>query len=125
MLVNPWEIGVELIYRPRYQPIKYCTYWPVLGSFVNWNIIQVSNKSTTYEYFDGVHKVVLDGISENMSSLVHNRKYGAVNTVDPTTTGYYVVKLISEPYTLQEGETVNKQFINSDRIIVNALYLTQ
>ena len=61
----------------------------------NFKIILFSNKSTTYEYFDEVHKVVLYGISEKISSLVQNGKYGAVNTADLTTPGYYVVKFIS------------------------------
>ena len=73
----------------------------MLGSFNNCNTIQFSNKSTKYEYFDEVIKVVSDGISENMFSHVQNGKYGAVNTADTSTAGYYAVKFISEPYTLQ------------------------
>ena len=46
-----------------------------------------------------VHKVVLDGISENVASLVQLGKYGAINAADPTTMGYYVIKFLSEPYT--------------------------
>ena len=65
----------------------------------------------------------IDGISENVSSLVNNGKYGAVKTADPTTPVYYVVKFISEPYMLQGNKTVNKQIINSCEIIVNAVYL--
>ena len=41
-----------------------------------------------------VHKVVLDGISENMSALFQNGEYGAMNTAYPITMGYYVVKLL-------------------------------
>ena len=48
-----------------------------------------------------MHKVVLYGISDNMSALVHNGKYGVINTADPTKMGYYFVKLLSELYTLQ------------------------
>ena len=66
----------------------------MLWSFSNRNIIQFFNKSIAYEDFDAVQKVVLDGISENMPSLAQNEKYGAVNTADPTTPGYYVFKLI-------------------------------
>ena len=50
-------------------------------------MIQVTNKTTTKEDFDAVHKVVLDGISDNMSALVQNGKYGEINTADPTTMG--------------------------------------
>ena len=58
-----------------------------------------------------------------MSSLVKNGKYGANNTPDTTTPGYYVVKFISEPYMLQLHKIVNKQVMNSGYIIVNAVYL--
>ena len=67
--------------------------------------------------------MVLYGISENMSSLVHNGEYGQVNTVDPTKPGYYVIKFISEPYTLQGNKLVNKEVINACEIIVNGVYL--
>ena len=62
----------------------------MLGYFNNWDIIQFKNKTTTNEYFGAVHKVVLYGIRDNISALVHNIKYGAINTSDQTTMGYYV-----------------------------------
>ena len=83
----------------------------------------IFQKSTTYEYFDEVNKVVLYDISENMSSLVHNIKYGVFNTEDPTTPGYYVVKFVPGPYMLQGNKTGNKKVINSGALIVNAVYL--
>ena len=73
----------------------------MLGSFNNCNTIQFTNKTTLSEYFDAVHKVVLDGISENISSLVQLVKYGAINAADPTKMLYYVIKYLYEPYTLQ------------------------
>ena len=73
----------------------------MLGSFNNWNIIQFNNKPTTNKDFDALHKVVIYGISDNMSALVQNGNYGAINTTDPTTIGYYVVKCLPEPYTFK------------------------
>ena len=35
-----WEIGANIIDQPHYQPVKDYTYWSVLGSLKNWNIIQ-------------------------------------------------------------------------------------
>ena len=54
-----------------------------------------------------------------MSALVQNGKYGAINTADPTTMVYYVVRLRIEPSTLQDYKTVDKKFTNSDEMIVN------
>ena len=39
-------------------------------------MIQFTNKTTTNQDFDVVHKVVLDGISYNMSENFQNGKYG-------------------------------------------------
>ena len=74
----------------------------MLGSFNNWNIIKFNNKTTTNKYFDAVHKVVLDGLSDNIVAIFQDGKYGAINTEYPTIMGYYVVKFLSEPHTLQD-----------------------
>ena len=53
------------------------------------------------EAFEEIHQVLLHGISENMASLVQSGKYGAMNTTFPKTIYYYVLKFVSEAYTLQ------------------------
>ena len=67
-----------------------------------------------------MRKVVLDIIRDSMSALVKNGKYGAINTVNPTTTGYYVVKCLSEQYTLQDNKTVDRRIIKAGEIIAKA-----
>ena len=73
----------------------------MLGTFNNCNIIMFKNKTTSSEDFGDILNVVLDGINDNISSLMHKVKYGATNTADITTMVYYVVKYISEDFTLQ------------------------
>ena len=90
----------------------------MLGSFNNWKNIQFTNKVTTNDYFDAVHKVVLDVISDNMSALFHNGKSGAINAAYPTTMGYYFVKILSELYTLQDEKNFDKKVIKKFEIIV-------
>ena len=102
MLDKPWIYSIPSTKQARYQYVTNFTYWPVLGSYKNLDIIQLTPKSTTFEAFDEIHKVVLDGISENMASLVQSGMYGAINKDDTTTNGFYVIKLISEAYTLQK-----------------------
>ena len=46
------------------------TYWSVLGSFKNGDIIKLSQKSTSSDTFDEIHQVVIDEIIDNMASLV-------------------------------------------------------
>ena len=85
MLYKPWISGTPSDKQERYKSVTKCTYWPVLGSFNNWNIIQLSQNSTPSDPFDEIHQVVLDGISDNMASLFESGKYGAINTTDTTT----------------------------------------
>ena len=73
----------------------------MLVFFNNWNIIQFTNKTASSEDFDLLHKLVLDGISENMDSLVQLGKYGAIDAAYKTTMGYYMIKYVYEPYILQ------------------------
>ena len=47
MLDKTWIRGLTPQQKPRYQPVTYFTYWPVLGSFNNWNIIIFPHKETT------------------------------------------------------------------------------
>ena len=57
----------------------------------NWNIIQLSHKSTPSEESDGIYQVVIDGISDNMALLVESVKNGAINKTDTSTNGFYVI----------------------------------
>ena len=70
----------------------------MIGSFNNCNTITLSHKAKTSEVFEEIHQVVLDGISENMVSLVQYSKYGDMNATDASTMRYYVIKFFSEAY---------------------------
>ena len=69
---KPWISGISSDEQERYKPVTNCTYWPLLGSFNNWNIIQLFQKSTPSEAFDEIHQVVLDIISDNTALLVES-----------------------------------------------------
>ena len=118
MLNNPQAYKVEPNKQTRYQPVVDCTYWPMLGSFNNWNIIQFTNKKLPSGDFDAVHKLLLYGIGDYIDYIVQLGKYGSINEVDPTTMFYYVIKYLSEPYTLQEDQTIDGQVSNSTEPVV-------
>ena len=50
-----------------------------------------------------------DEISNNMASLVESEKYGAINTTNTTTNGFYVIIFTSEAYTLQDNTTIDRK----------------
>ena len=103
-----------------FPPVFYCTYWPVLGSLNKCNIIQFSNKATSSGYFDAVHMVVLDSIRDNISSLVQLGKCCSINSADPITMGYYVIKYLSEIYILKEDQTTYGKVIKAGGLVVKA-----
>ena len=91
MIDQPWISGIPLKKQTRYQPVTDCTYWLVMGSYNNLNIIHLTPKSPPFEAFDDIKQVVLDCISDNMASLVKSGIYGVINTDDTTTKGFYVI----------------------------------
>ena len=123
MLDKPWISGISSDKQEQYKPVTKCTYWPVLGAFNNWNIIQLSSNSTSSDTFDEIHQVVLDGISDNMASLVESVKYGSINTPDTSTNGFYVIMFKTGAYTLQENTTIDGQIITAGELVVKEKYI--
>ena len=111
MLDKPWISGIPSDEQERYKPVTKCTYWPVLGSFNNWNIIELSQRSTPSDSFYEIHQVVLYEISDNMASFVESGKYGAINTTDTSTNGFYVIIFTSEAYILQDNTKIDGKII--------------
>ena len=119
MLDKNWMYGIPSYEKQRYKPVTKCTYWPVLGFFNNWNIIQLSHKSTPSDAFDEVHQVVLDGISDNMALLFESGKYGSINKTDTTTNGFYIIMFTSEAYKLQDNTTIDVKIITAGDVDYN------
>ena len=92
---QPCISGIPSKKQARYQPVANYTYWPVLGSYKIWNYIELTPKSTPFEAFDEIHKVVIDGISENMASMFQSVMYVAINTYYTITIGLYIIQFIS------------------------------
>ena len=62
-------------------------------------------------------KVVIYFISANMASLVQTRKYGAANSADTTTLGYYVFKYVKDKFTLKEYITMYGKVRKSGELV--------
>ena len=86
-------------------------------------MIQLSQKSTSSDAFDEIHQDVLDGIRDNMASLVESVNYGDINTTDTTTNGFYVIMFKSEAYTLQDNTTIYGKIITAGEFVVKARYI--
>ena len=62
-----WVHGFPPSQQTGYQPLTECTYWPVLGSFNNWNSTTLSHKTTTSEDFEKMNQFLLDLIIDDMA----------------------------------------------------------
>ena len=108
MLYKPCISGIPSDKQERYKTVTNFTHFPVLGPLNNWNITQFSQKSTPYDEFDETNQVVLDGIIDNMASLVESGKYGAINTTGIGKKYFYVVMFTSEAYTSISQQLMEK-----------------
>eukprot|EP00957_Ditylum_brightwellii_P147489 11231285-Ditylum_brightwellii.AAC.1 len=50
-----------------------------------------------------IQESIIQGIVDNMGAIVNENNFRAVNTNDPKTKGFHIVKLTSLPYILQEN----------------------
>ena len=53
-----------------------------------------------------------------MASLIQTGKYGAINAPDPAKVGDYLVKYLSESYTLQEDKNTNENVCTAGDLVV-------
>ena len=58
-----------------------------------------------------------------MAPLVQSVNYCAINTTDTLTMGYYVIKLVSEAYTLQYDTIFDGKISSAGEIVAKAQYL--
>ena len=96
MLYKPCIHGLTTQQQLRYQHVIDFTYWTIIVSFNNCNIITLSHKATTSEDFEGIHQVFFYSISDNVALLVQSGEYDAMNKIDTPIMGYYVIKFVSE-----------------------------
>ena len=122
-MLDTFFSGIPSKKQSHYQPVTNCTYWPVLGSYNNWNITHITPKSKPFEAFDEIHKFVLDGISRNTAALVQLGMYGAISTYYSTTNGLHVILFVSEAYMLQDHKQIDGQVIYTGELFVKAQYL--
>ena len=124
MLDKHWIYCIQSTKQARFEPIINCTYWPVLVPYNNWTIIDLTPKSIPSEAFYEIHQVFIDGISENMASLVQSGMYGDIKTYDIISNGFYVIQFISDAYTLQSNIKFPGQVISAGELVVKAQYLS-
>ena len=70
-----------------------------------------------------MYRVVLDSISDKMAELEKTGKHGDIIKTDTKTLGYYVIKFLSEAYTIQEYRTCKIKISTYGELFVKAQYM--
>ena len=65
---------------------------------------------------------VLDGIETQILMMIKEGELGVVGTTDKAAMGYYVVRWLSEPYSLQADTVGMSGVIGAGTKVVNAIY---
>ena len=58
----------------------------------------------------------------NMSLIIMEGNHGAIDANDSTRHGYYIIKISSSTYTLQEDLSIDGQFISSVEMLCEGTY---
>ena len=72
-----------------------------------------------------MNQTILDDNVMNMSLIITEGKYGAIDAYDSSCNGYYIIKNISSPYTLQEDLSIDGQVIYFGEMVFEVTYLFQ
>ena len=111
-LDQDWISGVKYEEQPRYAPVLNCKYYKILGKYNDWIIIPFNaTEDIGEDDLIEIQESIIQGIVDNMSAMVRENNFGAVNTNDPKANGFYIVKFTSLPYTLQENIEVDNDLI--------------
>ena len=66
---------------------------------------------TDEEYYERINQTILCGNVMNMSLIITEGKYGAIDTDDSSCHSYDIIKFSSSPYTLQSDLSIDGQVI--------------
>jgi len=111
-LAQVWQSNIPVENQPRYcGTVVDCKYASILGHYNKWYIVDLcimptpQNTSTQVEPVDPIEEVqesILNDMSEMFAESIEISNYGAFQTHDTTTSGYYIVQWTSTPYVLDE-----------------------
>ena len=82
------------------------------------------SENTNHDEIEDIHKSILTSIVDSMIMLIKESTYGAVNTNDQRTDGFYIVKFLSTVYTLQHDELVDNEILKAGSLVIDAEYMS-
>ena len=92
----------------------------------NWRVVDLVTTNVTPEEKEKVYEIILHGIKTRMNERILIGTFGAMRINDEAAQGYYLVKWITEPHTVQDDTVMMgvkpQQYDFSGEIICDALF---
>jgi hypothetical protein len=125
-LQRTWVLRGSITTQPRYAVNKDWELWPSYEGANDWKIFALMPKTEADKKVvrESLH-CVLNTLVARMSLMMHEGHIGAVGTTDNKAMGYYLIKWLSEPYTLQEDTEGMSGIIPVGSIVVDGLYFNR
>ena len=102
LLETPWDNKLDDQSQPRYGINERCLYYRNFKDYNNWRVVNLITTNIATEDEEKIYNTILHGIEARMNERILIGTFGAMRTDDEATQGYYLVKWITEPYTIQE-----------------------
>ena len=87
--------------QQRYGRVYYCKHYLIIGSHDNWIKMNYIYDGTVNMGYKFINQTIIDGDVINISVIVIELKYGAIDADDSTCHGYYINILFSSTYIIQ------------------------
>ncbi len=125
-LQRPWVLRGSITAQPRYMVNKDCKLWPSYEEANDWKIVALvpkteADKKVVRESL----RCILNALVACVSLMMREGHIGAVGRTDEEAMGYYLVKWLSKPYTLQEDTEGMSGMIPVGSMVVDGLYFNR
>ena len=125
-LQRPWALRGSITAQPCYAVNKDCKFWPSYEGANNWKIVALmpkmeADKKVVRESL----RCILNALVACMTLMMREGHIGAVSTTDEEAMGYYLVKWLSKPYTLQKDTEGMSGMIPVGSMVVDGLYFNR
>ena len=102
LLETPWDKELDDQLQPRYGINERWLYYRNFKGYNNWRVVNLATTNIATEDEEKIYETILHGIEARMNERILIGTFGAMRTDDEATQGYYLIKWITEPYTIQE-----------------------
>jgi hypothetical protein len=121
-----WVLGGSIAVQPRYAVKKDCELWPSYEGANDCKIVTLMPKMEADKKVvrESLH-CILNALVACMSLMMREGHIGAVGMTDEKAMGYYLVKWLSKPYTLQEDTEGMSGMIPVGSMVVDELYFNR